>query len=223
MLSFVIPGLGQIYKGQIGRGLIFLPITIAGYAMLILPGVIIHIFVILDAYNSSTLPHPGASSPRVAVELTPEQRERQKAQNRKSAFQMLWIAIGLAVVLLLSVLFAPARRPYQRSTTTSPASAASAEIADSEEWETRLKEIVKSAGQPPPDHGTRFPWALKHHRLLRLLPEGDLATVPRPDRAEQKRLSVRVVSRLVSRHADPEGVSPVAHAACQWSRCRQPE
>jgi hypothetical protein len=34
VLSFVIPGLGQIYKGQIPRGLVFLLVTVAGYAML---------------------------------------------------------------------------------------------------------------------------------------------------------------------------------------------
>jgi TM2 domain-containing membrane protein YozV len=59
VLSFVIPGLGQIYKGQIPRGLVFLLVTVIGYVMLIVPGVIIHIFVIFDAYNSSrsrTLP-----------------------------------------------------------------------------------------------------------------------------------------------------------------------
>lgn len=51
VLSFLIPGLGQVYKGQIGLGLVLLIITIAGYMALIVPGVVIHIGVILNAYN----------------------------------------------------------------------------------------------------------------------------------------------------------------------------
>lgn len=51
VLSFLIPGLGQIYCGRLLRGLIWLIFVIGGYAMLIVPGIILHIFCILDALS----------------------------------------------------------------------------------------------------------------------------------------------------------------------------
>lgn len=51
VLSFLIPGLGQIYCGRLLRGIIWLIFAIGGYAMLIVPGIILHIFCILDALS----------------------------------------------------------------------------------------------------------------------------------------------------------------------------
>lgn len=53
LLSLFIPGLGQMVKGQVGRGiLIFFGVGI-GLLMLILPGIIIYIWQIIDAYNKN--------------------------------------------------------------------------------------------------------------------------------------------------------------------------
>jgi len=52
LLSFFIPGLGQMVKGQVGKGIVILIITIIGYFMLFVPGLIIHIWQIADAYNN---------------------------------------------------------------------------------------------------------------------------------------------------------------------------
>ncbi len=49
LLSFFIPGAGQIYKGQPINGLVWLGLTIAGYFMLLVPGMILHLFCILGA------------------------------------------------------------------------------------------------------------------------------------------------------------------------------
>ena len=49
VLSLVIPGAGQIYKGRIGAGLVWLICTVLGYVALILPGIIIHIICIVNA------------------------------------------------------------------------------------------------------------------------------------------------------------------------------
>ncbi|WLD15230.1 GYF domain-containing protein [Planctellipticum variicoloris] len=59
VLSFLFPGLGQMYKGQIGMGLLLLVITVIGYMALILPGLAIHIFTIFDAYSGN--PHSGSA------------------------------------------------------------------------------------------------------------------------------------------------------------------
>ena len=51
LLSFFIPGLGQIVKGQVGKGIFaFIGVGI-GIVMLVIPGVIIWIWQIVDAYN----------------------------------------------------------------------------------------------------------------------------------------------------------------------------
>lgn len=49
VLSFLIPGLGQIFKGEVGRGFGWMIVTAMGYAALIFPGLVVHIFCIIDA------------------------------------------------------------------------------------------------------------------------------------------------------------------------------
>ena len=51
LLSFFIPGLGQIIKGQVGKGIFtFIGFSI-GIILLVIPGIIIWIWQIVDAYN----------------------------------------------------------------------------------------------------------------------------------------------------------------------------
>jgi TM2 domain-containing membrane protein YozV len=52
VLSLFIPGAGQIYKGQIGAGLLWLLCTVIGYAMAIAPGIILHVTCIVNAATS---------------------------------------------------------------------------------------------------------------------------------------------------------------------------
>lgn len=49
LLSFLIPGAGQMYKGHVGAGLIWLVVVVIGYAMLIVPGLILHLVCIFAA------------------------------------------------------------------------------------------------------------------------------------------------------------------------------
>jgi TM2 domain-containing membrane protein YozV len=52
ILSFFIPGLGQIVKGQLGKGILtFIGVSL-GLIMLVIPGIIIWIWQIMDAYNN---------------------------------------------------------------------------------------------------------------------------------------------------------------------------
>jgi TM2 domain-containing membrane protein YozV len=51
VLSFFIPGLGQIYKGQILNGLVWFFCVAVGYVCLIIPGALLHICCIYGAYS----------------------------------------------------------------------------------------------------------------------------------------------------------------------------
>lgn len=52
LLSFFIPGVGQMVKGQVGRGILILIATVIGYMFLVIPGLVIHIWQITDAYKN---------------------------------------------------------------------------------------------------------------------------------------------------------------------------
>lgn len=52
ILSFFIPGLGQMYKGDVGAGILWLIFTLFGYFLLIIPGLIIHLVCIVNAASS---------------------------------------------------------------------------------------------------------------------------------------------------------------------------
>jgi TM2 domain-containing membrane protein YozV len=50
VLSLVIPGAGQMYKGQVGSGILWLISVAVGYAFVI-PGLVLHLFCIASAYS----------------------------------------------------------------------------------------------------------------------------------------------------------------------------
>lgn len=52
-LSFIWPGLGQMYTGRIGAGLGWMVGTILGYAALVIPGLILHVLCIFSAANDA--------------------------------------------------------------------------------------------------------------------------------------------------------------------------
>lgn len=52
VLSLFFPGAGQIYRGKIGKGIFWFIIVGIGYFSLLIPGIILHIFCIFNAYNS---------------------------------------------------------------------------------------------------------------------------------------------------------------------------
>lgn len=49
VLSLVIPGAGQMYKGQVFKGLAWLLVVAIGYVAFILPGVVLHVCCIIGA------------------------------------------------------------------------------------------------------------------------------------------------------------------------------
>ena len=49
VLSLLIPGAGQMYRGRVGIGLAWLFFTVIGYCCFIIPGLVLHLFCILMA------------------------------------------------------------------------------------------------------------------------------------------------------------------------------
>ena len=57
--SFLFPGLGQVYNGGFARGLCFFFGTLIGYLIFIIPGLIIWIYGIYDAYKTANAMNKG--------------------------------------------------------------------------------------------------------------------------------------------------------------------
>ena len=53
LLSFVIPGAGQMYKGNIGTGIFWFIVVVIGYFMLLIPGIILHLICIVTAASGN--------------------------------------------------------------------------------------------------------------------------------------------------------------------------
>jgi TM2 domain-containing membrane protein YozV len=53
LLSFFIPGAGQIYKGEVIRGLLWIVIVSVGYFILVIPGIILHVICIISAASGN--------------------------------------------------------------------------------------------------------------------------------------------------------------------------
>ena len=51
VFSFFIAGTGQMYCGEVGRGVGFLVGAIIGYIIFVVPGIIISIWAVVDAYQ----------------------------------------------------------------------------------------------------------------------------------------------------------------------------
>jgi TM2 domain-containing membrane protein YozV len=71
--SSVLPGLGQVYNGETAKGYILFLLTVAGLVMFLIPGLIVWLFSLYDAYavagkmNSGTMEVRPTSSIRMVV------------------------------------------------------------------------------------------------------------------------------------------------------------
>lgn len=75
LLSLVIPGAGQIYKGNIITGLLWLVTVVVGYMAMFVPGLVLHfICIILAASGKNTRADPNAPTPETHVKC-PDCRE----------------------------------------------------------------------------------------------------------------------------------------------------
>ena len=51
IVNLFFPGVGQMMKGEVGRGIGFLIGAIVGYFIFVVPGLAVHIWSIVDAYR----------------------------------------------------------------------------------------------------------------------------------------------------------------------------
>ena len=54
LLSLIIPGAGQMYQNKVGQGIVWLVAVSIGYAMLIVPGLVLHVVCIVSAASSAS-------------------------------------------------------------------------------------------------------------------------------------------------------------------------
>jgi len=52
-LSFLLPGMGQLYKGQPVNGIAWFLVTVLGYAVFIIPGLVLHLLCIVGAASGN--------------------------------------------------------------------------------------------------------------------------------------------------------------------------
>jgi TM2 domain-containing membrane protein YozV len=100
VLSFFIPGLGQIYKAQIARGILVFLMTVGGYALFVVPGIIMHLIAIVDAtqgdpYSKTTSRPSGGTNSGSG-----------SGSNNFLIFTLL-IVIGIVLVCVLIYAFMP--------------------------------------------------------------------------------------------------------------------
>jgi TM2 domain-containing membrane protein YozV len=111
VLSFFFPGLGQLYKGRIGLGFLLFCGTVLGYFMLIVPGVILHIYTIVDAYNGR--PKGAPPPPRAITPRQPPTAE-QIAAGRKQVKIAVAIVVALSVLAVLTMILVPQEQTRTR-------------------------------------------------------------------------------------------------------------
>ena len=155
VLSFFIPGLGQLYKGRIGLGFVLFVTTVVGYVCFIIPGILIHLFVIIDAYSGRAANDPGGQSAPSAPPLrtrTPEEFAKYKQDTRKQWKILAGIFGGLGLLAAVSLALGPPLPKQGRmgnSISDSPAETARLDAVRKEAiWTSRLHSIVLSADKP---------------------------------------------------------------------------
>jgi TM2 domain-containing membrane protein YozV len=76
VLSFVIPGTGQMYKGRILAGLVWLFGVGVGYVAFVVPGVILHIACVYNAYSYDPIKAKDAKPPTAQPTEVPYDPEK---------------------------------------------------------------------------------------------------------------------------------------------------
>ncbi len=59
-LSLLFPGLGQVYNGETGKGLLVLFLVLAGLLVMLIPGVVVWLFGIYDAWATARRMNAGS-------------------------------------------------------------------------------------------------------------------------------------------------------------------
>jgi hypothetical protein len=109
LLSFLIPGAGSMYKGNVALGLVWFVITICGYALFIVPGLVLHVVGIAIAASGDPYaapaqhsnPTPAEGKGRAPQVWAPKPRRRVSSQELAAArrkVNVVWSVVGLCLV-----------------------------------------------------------------------------------------------------------------------------
>jgi len=100
VLSLVIPGAGQMYKGEVGGGIAFLIFTVAGYFLFIIPGLILHLISIASAASGHPSPPPTApkAPPPTAAEAAAMQA-RLRRRGKVVFGTLVFVACNVLLIL----------------------------------------------------------------------------------------------------------------------------
>lgn len=109
LLSFVIPGAGSMYKGDVGTGLVLFILTVGGYFLFFVPGLIMHLVSIAVATSGDPTRDPAAPCPGPALAAAPAFPDARKeviaAEYGAAKKRMIgaWIATVVAIVPAVSL------------------------------------------------------------------------------------------------------------------------
>ena len=96
LLSFLCPGLGHLLNGRAFQGLLFFVLTAIAYCCLFVPGLLMHIFVILDAAKdaerkrrSEMLEQTATLAAVIAADLLQLSKQRREIPAKSPFFRVL--------------------------------------------------------------------------------------------------------------------------------------
>lgn len=160
VLSLIIPGAGQIYKGQLGKGLAFLICTAVGYLILIVPGLALHLFAVVEAFSGAVKTPQTDHARDLALreeyeKKTPEQR---RAETRRSLAVLGGIVAFAVVATAILTWFQPTPSRQQQ-----PAKV----IESAEMVRHRMVYNALLLGRSPADISKRYEISLEQIEIIR--------------------------------------------------------
>jgi TM2 domain-containing membrane protein YozV len=99
LLSFIFAGSGQVYNGELGKGILILAGTIIGAFVFLIPGIIVWLFGIFDAYTTSEKMNKG--------EIPLKEASGESIIAYILAFVAIIIIAVILFVFVLALLFVP--------------------------------------------------------------------------------------------------------------------
>ena len=90
--SSVLPGLGQVYNGEIAKGYLLFLLTLAGLVLFLIPGIVVWLYSLYDAYA-------------VAGKMNAGTMEVRPASGLQMVIFILFaiVAVAVAVLVLISI------------------------------------------------------------------------------------------------------------------------
>jgi len=140
LLSFLIPGAGQIYRGETAKGIAWFVFVVVGYFLFILPGLVLHLVCIVAA---------GSGQPPLITAATgqPITAAAPPVSSPTPPNRPLILACGLVALLVIAVAFWPGRTPPALTEKAAPRAPAGAPAAGGDE----LVALIAQFGRPDAD------------------------------------------------------------------------